>query len=226
MEALAGATFNLHHKLRARELTAARPGASTHRSRRFYESVFPTETVRPRRWAKSNAHRPRRPSLSPRPPSPGVPTPPLFPPRRSTRNLTRGSRSLVPTRRSTTSPSLTTPTSCASPTTEGTSSASAGTSASWSCTGTWAAGAADRNAPPHPREGEELPRRNPRPHRETPPPRTTAQAQAQAQAQLTTQLATMTRGAEPRTRSPRTLSTPSPARWSWTTRTYSARTSR
>ena len=60
MEALAGATFNLHHKLRARELTAARPGASTHRSRRFYESVFPTETVRPRRWAKFPAHRPRR----------------------------------------------------------------------------------------------------------------------------------------------------------------------
>ena len=79
MEALAGATFNLHHKLRARELTAARPGASTHRSRRFYESVFPTETVRPRRWAKSPPHRPRRASLSPRPPRPGVPPLPSHP---------------------------------------------------------------------------------------------------------------------------------------------------
>lgn len=46
MEALAGASFNLHHKLRAREVTAARPGASTHRSRRFYESIYPTKTVR------------------------------------------------------------------------------------------------------------------------------------------------------------------------------------
>ena len=74
MEALAGATFNLHHKLRARELTAARPGASTHRSRRFYESVFPTETVR--RWAKSPAHRPRRASLSPGQSRPSVPPAP------------------------------------------------------------------------------------------------------------------------------------------------------
>ena len=99
MEALAGATFNLHHKLRARELTAARPGASTHRSRRFYESVFPTETVRPRRWANPTPTAPvARPSRPARP----APAFPLFPPRRSTQNLTRGSRSLVPTRRSTT----------------------------------------------------------------------------------------------------------------------------
>ena len=43
-----GPTFNLYEKLRARERAAARPGAHVHRSRAFYESVFPNHTVRTR----------------------------------------------------------------------------------------------------------------------------------------------------------------------------------
>jgi hypothetical protein len=41
-------TLNLYEKLRARERASARPGAHVHRSRAFYESVFPNHTVRPR----------------------------------------------------------------------------------------------------------------------------------------------------------------------------------
>ena len=78
MEALAGASFNLHHKLRAREVTAARPGASTHRSMRFYESIYPTKTVRastqpriPRtiRASFPSAHRPSNYTFHPTYPS-------------------------------------------------------------------------------------------------------------------------------------------------------------
>ena len=79
MEALAGATFNLHHKLRARELTAARPGpppivrggstraCSPRRRCDLDDGRNPTPTA--------PVARPSRPAH----PSPGVPTPPLFP---------------------------------------------------------------------------------------------------------------------------------------------------
>ena len=40
-------TLNLYEKLRARERASARPGAHVHRSRAFYDSVFPNHTVRP-----------------------------------------------------------------------------------------------------------------------------------------------------------------------------------
>ena len=65
MEALAGASFNLHHKLRAREVTAARPGASTHRSRRFYESIYPTKTVRASTHNRESIPRTTRRSFPP-----------------------------------------------------------------------------------------------------------------------------------------------------------------
>ena len=43
-------TFNLHHKLRARECTPSKPGAQVHRARLLYESVLPTHTVNSVAW--------------------------------------------------------------------------------------------------------------------------------------------------------------------------------
>ena len=70
-------TFNIHEKLRARELYAARPGAHVHRARALCESVLPNHTVR----FPSDAHRsPATPSADVFPPpssSPRAPTPPI-----------------------------------------------------------------------------------------------------------------------------------------------------
>ena len=50
-------TLNLFEKLRARERAAARPGAHVHRSRAFYDSVFPNHTVRPAPPTRLSARR-------------------------------------------------------------------------------------------------------------------------------------------------------------------------
>ena len=83
MEALAGASFNLHHKLRAREVTAARPGASTHRSRRFYESIYPTKTVRASTQPRINPS--DHPRVLPAPPRIVCPRATILPTRRGPR---------------------------------------------------------------------------------------------------------------------------------------------
>lgn len=71
-------TFNIHEKLRARELFAARPGAHVHRARALCESVLPNHTVR----FPSDAHRSRRRRRQPMS-SPPRPPPPARRPRRS-----------------------------------------------------------------------------------------------------------------------------------------------
>ena len=64
-------TFNIHEKLRARELFAARPGAHVHRARALCESVLPSHTVRFRRMPTALAGDASPDVLThPRPPPP------------------------------------------------------------------------------------------------------------------------------------------------------------